>query len=136
MALTTEDRLAIQELYARYNHAIDLGDPKGWAATFTEDGVFSAPTTGTFEGAQALLEFAERAQGVKARHWTNNLVLDGDGRSAADGDARSAAGSCYLLLLGVAQRPANVLASGIYRDELVCTPGGWRFRRRTVEIDG
>jgi hypothetical protein len=128
MALGIEDRLAIHELYARYNHAIDLGDPKGWAATFTEDGVFQSPTTGTFEGTQALVQFAERARGIQARHWTNNLVLDGDGKVAR--------GSCYLLLLRVDQRPATLLATGLYRDELVRTPGGWRFRRRTVEVDG
>jgi hypothetical protein len=128
MPLTVEDRLAIRELYARYNHAIDLGDPKGWADTFTEDGVFSAPTTGTFEGAQALQQFAERAQGMKARHWTNNLVLEGD--------AGRAKGCCYLLLLGVGQRPTSVLASGLYRDELVRTSAGWRFQSRSVELDG
>ena len=42
MPLSVEDRLAIQELIARYNHAIDGGDPDGWAATFAPDGTFES----------------------------------------------------------------------------------------------
>ena len=35
--LTADDRFAIQELYARYNHAIDSGNSGAWAATFTNN---------------------------------------------------------------------------------------------------
>jgi 3-phenylpropionate/cinnamic acid dioxygenase small subunit len=34
------DRLAIEDLYARYCVALDTGDEEGWVATFTEDGEF------------------------------------------------------------------------------------------------
>ena len=33
------DRAQIRELTARYNRCFDDGDPEGFAATFTEDGV-------------------------------------------------------------------------------------------------
>ena len=33
------DRARIRELTARYNRCFDDGDPEGFAATFTEDGV-------------------------------------------------------------------------------------------------
>ena len=35
---TTEDRLAIYELYARYSWALDTGDTDGYVALFTADG--------------------------------------------------------------------------------------------------
>ncbi len=39
--LSAQDYFEIQQLYARYNNAIDSGDAEGWAATFTSDGVFN-----------------------------------------------------------------------------------------------
>ncbi|MDZ7729253.1 MAG: nuclear transport factor 2 family protein [Dehalococcoidia bacterium] len=64
MALSTDDRLEIQELYARYNHALDFGDASGWAGCFTPDGVFASPN-GTFSGTEQLQQFA---QGFADRH--------------------------------------------------------------------
>jgi ketosteroid isomerase-like protein len=130
MALSAEDQLAIQQLYARYNHAIDSGDGAGWAACFTADGVFSS-ATGTFTGTEQLAGFGTAfAQRMKARHWTNNLVVDGDGATAQ--------GSCYLMLLRLTpgeQPPATILTTAIYRDELVKGANGWQFTKRTVAGD-
>ena len=50
MALTAEDKLEIMELVARYNHAQDQDDYDGWVDTFTEDGVFESPRSGTRGG--------------------------------------------------------------------------------------
>lgn len=131
MALTVEDQLAIQQLYAKYNHAIDSGNGEGWAQTFAEDGVFSS-ATGTFTGREQLGGFATGfAQRLKARHWTNNLVLEGD--------AGKATGTCYLVLYRLTpgeQPPASILTTAIYNDELTKgADGQWRFTRRTVTGD-
>lgn len=128
--LTLEDQLAIQQLYARYNHAIDSGNGAGWAECFTADGSFNSGASGAFTGTEALTNFATGfASRLKARHWTNNLVLD-----AADGGAW---GSCYLMLLrlGNAEHPTAILTTGIYRDTLVKEPAGWKFSSRTVTPD-
>jgi uncharacterized protein (TIGR02246 family) len=85
MPLSTDDLFAIQQLYARYNHAIDFGDPDGWAACFVEDGVFTAPGADV-TGRNALLAFAaDFAQRMRARHWTNNLLLEETGMKRAAG---------------------------------------------------
>ena len=56
MTLSWHDKLEIRELVARYDHAIDSGDPEGWAATFTEDGSWNG---GVLVSGQAeLLAFA------------------------------------------------------------------------------
>lgn len=130
MPLTVEDQLEIQQLYARYNHAIDSGNGEGWANCFTTDGVFTSGGGGTFEGREALAAFAVGfAARMKARHWTNNLVLE----ATDDG----ASGACYLMLyvLGPKEAPAKVVTTGIYDDALVRTPEGWRFSRRAVRGD-
>ena len=131
MALTVEDQLAIQQLYAKYNHAIDAGKGDAWAATFTQDGTFSS-ATGTFSGTEQLAGFANGfGQRIKARHWTNNLLLEGD--------AGKATGTCYLVLYRLTpgeQPPAGVLTTAIYNDELAKGPdAAWRFSKRTVTGD-
>ena len=128
-ALATEDYIAIQQLYARYNHAIDSGNGDAWAATFTPDGTFSS-ATGDFAGTQALSEFATGfGTRLKARHWINNLVIE----PAADG----ATGSCYLMLLrlGNAEKPTSMMTTAIYRDNLTKASGEWKFAARKVHGD-
>lgn len=128
--LTTEDRLEIQELYARYNHAIDFGDGPAWAACFSADGTFESGGTVT-TGPDALAGFASAfPTRLKARHWTNNLVLD----EGPDG----VSGKCYLQLLRLTpgeRPPASVLTTAIYHDRLTRTADGWRFASRKVVGD-
>lgn len=127
--LSTEDILAIQQLYARYNHAIDAGKGDAWAACFTPDGTFTS-ASGNFAGTEQLASFGTAfAKRLKARHWTNNLVIE----PAASG----ATGSCYLMLLrlGDAERPTSILTTAIYRDTLAKSAGEWKFTTRTVVGD-
>ena len=129
-SLSSEDQLAIQQLYARYNHAIDSGQGEAWASTFTADGVFSS-ANGTFSGSDQLPGFASGfAKQLKARHWTNNLVVD-----ATEGGAK---GTCYLILLRLTpgeRPPAGIIATAIYNDELTRVGDEWRFAKRTVTAD-
>ncbi len=131
MALSVEDQLSIQQLYATYNHAIDAGKGDAWAATFASDGVFNSGQ-GTFTGTEQLAAFASGfGSSLKARHWTNNLVLDGDGGKAT--------GTCYLALFRLTpgeKPPAGILVTAIYTDELAKNAdGAWRFTKRTVTPD-
>lgn len=130
MALTVEDRLDINELYARYNHAIDSGNGDAWAGTFTATGTFTSQGK-TQTGPAELSAFASgMGSRLKIRHWTNNLVIDGDGDGAK--------GSCYLLLLRLTpgeQPPASMLTTAIYHDTLVQEGGSWKFSSRSVAGD-
>jgi hypothetical protein len=128
MALTVEDQLAIQQLYAHYNHCIDSGKAADWAATFTANGVFTGGG-GTHTGTDALQTFAKgfATSLPKARHWTNNILVDGDGNGAT--------GTCYLQLHNVTPGSAGLITTGIYRDKLEKTSAGWRFTERTVHPD-
>lgn len=131
MALNVEDQLAIQELYAKYNHAIDSGNGAAWAATFVPEGVFVS-AQGTQTGTEQLAAFATGlGTQLKLRHWTNNLLLDGGGSKAT--------GSCYLVLYRLTpgeRPPAGIMTTAIYNDELAKGPdGAWRFTKRTPTTD-
>lgn len=129
MPLSVADRLDIQELLARYNHAIDSGDAAGWAATFAAGGTFTSSGR-THTGTQALqafaADFATRLPG--SRHWNNNVVIEGDGDQATT--------RCYLQLLKTGgSEPATLVTTAKYEDSLRRVNGAWRFASRTVVPD-
>lgn len=124
--LSAQDTIDIQQLYARYNIAIDSGDAQGWAATFTPDGVFNA-----ISGHAALAEFVntwrEKLNGASRRHWNNNLRLTGNSKEAS--------GFVFLMLIDVSTKPISIVGTATYTDSLVKTKDGWRFRKRTTMSD-
>src|SRR5271169_728898 len=124
--LSAQDYFEIQQLYARYNIAIDNGDAEAWAATFTPDGVFN-----TFSGHDALVGFVkmwrEKLGGATRKHWNTNLQIDGDSKVAA--------ASVYLMLVDFGTKPATILTTGMYSDSLIKTKDGWRFTKRTTKGD-
>ncbi len=128
MPLDAADTLEILQLAARYNHAIDYGDPEAWAGTFTENGTFNT-AQGVQEGHEALAQFAAGfGTGMAgARHWTNNHIVEGEGDSATH--------TCYLNLIQT-NDGAKSMITGLYNDTLVKVDGQWRFSSRTVTADG
>src|SRR4029453_4775390 len=67
-ALPAQDLGEIQQLYAKYNWALDSGDSEGYASTFTPDGVFN-----TNVGHDAIVKFADTFHaglGSHVRPWT------------------------------------------------------------------
>jgi hypothetical protein len=132
--LSIADRLAIQDLYARHNAFIDLGDYERWAACFTEDGV--SHTSTRTEGRQALIahgkaRFEGRANEpwTYPQHWNTNLIIEGEGTSAA--------GFCYMMRI-VRMKDTGAYATthlGIYQDTLVKVADKWLFKSRKLHLD-
>jgi hypothetical protein len=124
--LSAQDYFEIQQLYARYNVAIDSGDAEGWAATFTPDGVFN-----TSIGHDALVNFVktwrEKLNGATRKHWNNNLQITGTSKEAS--------GNVYLMLVDISTKPPSILTTATYTDSLVKTKDGWRFTKRTTKGD-
>jgi hypothetical protein len=123
--LTAQDFVEIQQLYAKYNWALDSGDSQGYAATFTPDGVFNNNV-----GHDAIVKFADTFHaglGSHVRHWNTNLMI----LPTPDG----ASGQVYLVLVDFATKPATIVTSASYADELVKTPQGWRFKKRATKGD-
>jgi hypothetical protein len=130
MGLTSEDQLAIQQLAARYNHAIDSGDGATYAATFVDDGVLDAGDL-VVEGRVALEQFASKfASSVRCpRHVASSLLIEGDDTGAVL--------RAYVQMYALAGDPPHqvITASGTYADTLVKVEGDWRFVRRTFIQD-
>jgi len=130
MPLPVEDVLAIQKLLADYNHAIDFGDPAGFAAMFVADGVLDTGQ-GPTEGRAALQEFAGALPSLVPglRHLISNVSIDGDGDAATT--------KAYLqgwLTAGGASE-AKLIITGVYRDTLRREDGAWRFVSRALTPD-
>src|SRR3954471_17657290 len=88
-ALTAQDLVDIQQLYAKYNWTLDAGDSQGYAATFTAGGVFNNNV-----GPDAVGKFAggfHAGLGSHVRHWNTNLMI----LPTPDG----ASGQVYLVLV-------------------------------------
>ena len=128
------DRAQIRELTARYNRCFDDGDPEGFAATFTEDGVMEVVGGPSTTGRAGLAEMV-RGTPYGIVHVTVDAIVEVDGDRAVQD----------VTLLVVARPPEGVPHSerrsrlqrtGRYRDELVRTAEGWRFARRTATLDG
>ena len=130
--LTAEDHAEIRQLYARYVHAFDLGDPMAYAGTYTPDGFIRVDRAGArgtpVVGHDNLVAFADRyheTNGPYPRHWNSGLVIT----PTADG----AKGTCYLVVFNVNTR--SLMLTGVYEDTLTKTSKGWRFAAREFLMD-
>ena len=129
-ALTADDRWQIHELIARYNRAVDGGDPEGWVATFTPEGVFESLLVGTHTGHEELRAFAQSfvAGDYQAwaggQHWIGNVIIEGD--------AVAARVFSYHVMVMPVEREARGVLMAAHEDEVVNTPDGWRFSRRKL----
>lgn len=124
--LTALDYAEIQQLYAKYNYAIDSGDGEAYAATFIPEGEFN-----TFKGHEALKGFiknyTENMNGAMRRHWNTNLLIEGDGKTAQ--------AKVYLMLMELNTTPPSIGITAVYNDSLIKTADGWRFSKRATVGD-
>lgn len=77
--ITSDDRIAIAELFARYCHRVDHGDTAGWLELFTPDGVFEVTGAIRLEGHEqvgAMPGVVAVQGGGKWRHQITNIVVE------------------------------------------------------------
>src|SRR2546421_10234917 len=128
--------LEITQFDAAQMQALDSGDAAGWAATFTDDGVFatnveSTTTRGRAAIAEAARAAADRlaADGVVQRHWLGML----DARPAGDGGARV---RYYALVIRTPHGgDPFIWRSCAGEDDLVRADGAWLVRARRITRD-
>ena len=102
--------------------------------TFTEDGVFDVtnpvapgqefPVQG-HEQLSVLMKRLAMMPSRAPRHYTTNILIEPT--------AAGARGSAYALIVrnGEDGERPYILAKAVYHDQLVKTPEGWRFKKRT-----
>lgn len=129
------DYIAIQDLYARYNHASDAGDAEAFADCFTADGALQVTLRGIdVKGRANLVEYKKRDKASRGkqyrRHWNGSLTLD----LLSPGTVR---GSCYLQAFSGDPGELPFMTSmGVYTDTIVREGGQWKFRLRQLLIEG
>ena len=131
MSLDTADQIEIQQLYARYNTAIDTGDSETFAGCFTLEGHFDSGIA-QLDGHKDIAAFAAQTHSSMPgmRHNATNIVVDGGGGNGAS----SAKGSAFLIGYLV-DGGYKVIVTGRYRDELAKTDDGWKFTKRVFKAD-
>jgi hypothetical protein len=129
MTLSTDDIVALHQLYARYCHAVDDGDGPAFSGCFTADGALDAGFGDPIAATEALSAFASTvASGVPGiRHQVSNIALDGDGGRAT--------GRAYLYSYAAAEGGPQVITTGRYEDTLCKLDGEWRFELRRFVAD-
>ena len=127
IAFSAQDYVDIQNLYASYVRATDMGgagDGSEYADHFTEDGSFN-----TAKGHEALKKMIKgfharlEKEGWSSRHTVTGLQITPTPEGAN--------ASAYLLTFNITATPPYVDHGGIYTDQLVKTKDGWKYKRRT-----
>lgn len=131
--LTTEDRLAIQDLYHRLCVYNDLDDVEGWVNCFTEDGAYFVHSE-TRGRANLAAEAAERWRERRdhpysnSQHWIGNLIVEGD--------ATQASGFCYVVRMGRWKDTGEfkIITQCAYTDQLAKVGGRWLLKFRRISF--
>ena len=131
---STEDRLAINDLFVRYTTALDAGDVETVVDCFTGDAALESPVIEVIAGHAAIRSFAERfaaqrADGTQLRHMVTNIAAE------IEPGANRARATAYLLVLITRDGKSRRLPPGRYECEVARHGGVWRFQRRVVFHD-
>lgn len=123
-----EDRLAIRELVETYGDAVYRVDADAWGACWAEDGVWTLPGMGAFEGRAKIVEVWRGAMSqfdvVAFRTTMGALEIDG---------AR-ATGRCYTSETMKPKSGGVRRIEGAYDDRFVKQDGRWLIAARTWRI--
>lgn len=123
--MQVENKIAILELIAKYNHFIDYKDIDRLDEIWSKDGKFIADIPPIniegFDGLQKL--FADTVKNMpNLRHITNNIYIEGNDQQAVY--------HAYVQILDANNN--TIIAIGRYKDTVINTPDGWRILERNL----
>ncbi len=125
------DIRAIAELKATYCNCADGGwdrpshNPEKVSALFIQDGVWDGGVFGRYEGREAIYGYFKDCQRFPlGYHFVGNPIIKVDGDSAK--------GNWHLMAALNIDDNKGIFIGGIYDDEFVRTPEGWRFKELKV----
>ena len=133
-AETVADRLEIADLCARYARAIDTQDWDGLDTVFTPDAEIDYTSSGGTSGRYPEVK-AWLAQVLPMFSMTQHYVTNTTVEFGPDGASATARSDLYnpMSLKGEDGSVRTFEVGGLYLDELVRTPDGWRIAKR-VEV--
>jgi uncharacterized protein (TIGR02246 family) len=132
MAFTgsTEDKLAIRELFDTYADGVNQRDAGIWGSTWAEDSEWNLPVVPGMESVRG------KAQILAA--WTSSMELFpfvfmaiSVGTIRVDGDTATA--RSYTAEVAILQDGTELRPRGQYDDVLIKVDGQWLFQRRAFQ---
>jgi hypothetical protein len=133
--LTTDDRLDIAELPARYADALDRLQPERLSEVFTTDAVWEVVGgTARFVGLDEIKAFMGRTDVHPGAHLMTNIYIESVSDDPRDGGPLVHLRSRGVYPVGPSDRsnPSSVFY-GHYDDDVVHTDAGWRIRHRRYQ---
>lgn len=132
--ITTQDYIDIVSLYATYNHLADGDDAVAYSNCYTMEGVLITGGRVLGSNRAEIARFRQsamqsvKAQGIKRRHMSTDIVLEPMSASAVRGQ-------CYLQSCLMQADKAQLTHSCTTDDSIVKEQGQWRFARRVLTLD-
>lgn len=128
MPIAVADQLALHDILARIDHAVDEGDWDTYVRHFSERGTLDSGFAGAVEGRAAIRAWlvANEANTSGKRHVATNVILDAEGERVV---ARS-----YLTVVEREDIP-RVVATAKIRDVFVREAGEWKIALHEVRVD-
>jgi hypothetical protein len=132
--LTTEDRLDIAELPARYADALDRRQPERLHEVFTADAVWEMVGGIRLVGLEQIMAFMGRTDVHPGAHLMTNIYIESVAPDPGDGGPLVHLRSRGVYPVGASDRnnPTGVFY-GHYDDDVVHTGAGWRIRHRRYQ---
>src|SRR5690242_7945283 len=131
--LTVEDRLDIQELFAKYAWAIDLADAEAAVACFTEDAYFDHLWQGRVQGHTAILKNLKELWYDRQQWWYGRQHLFNHFLMTAEGDSGARVKSFFQIMQFNVDYGTNFLFGIGTRNDLCEKKNGvWLFKHLQV----
>ena len=135
------DKLAIQEVIARYSYTYDAQDAESFAALFTEDAVWELYACGATHPEMQLVSRAairawaaqrlhERRGRFTSRHYQSGVLFE-----ALTSEAAQTRTMVLITHQGMTETAARLTASGVYYDQWRKTQEGWQLAHRILRRD-
>ncbi|BBZ75487.1 hypothetical protein MANY_08240 [Mycolicibacterium anyangense] len=121
------DIIAINHLAASYSEAMCRFEVEEAVQTYAQDGVLSTPTTADAIGRAAIFETISKT--VSTLDFVFQTLHQG--LVEVDGD-RATTNFPITEWARTSKDQRGILFLGVYRDDVVRTPEGWRFARRRL----
>ena len=127
--VSLEDRVAIQDLFARYSQAIDMGNGDEMINNvFAPNGTFHDPSLCLVGSAELRARLTSHPSHAKtSQHWPNNIVITA---MSPAGDRASV--HSYVFIVNA----KGIGTLGTYHDTLVKSGGRWLILDREVYRPG
>ncbi|WP_150294311.1 nuclear transport factor 2 family protein [Sphingobium estronivorans] len=137
--ISIEERFAVLDLMARYGQYFDNGNAEAYSSLYTEDGELKFPGKTPespwiiVKGRKALADFTNQA---RSRNGMERISIHNLGNpimvKVGPDHIRARTPVMYGTIDLTRNNAVSILGYALYEDDIVRTPSGWRYQKRTA----